>query len=425
MTRTLQHDSATGAFDHGENLERAAPTCTASSVAPISRERPHSPRTQSGAWRTARGRVVCEAASGSSLGGAASASYRDVALWQFHHLAQALGLKEAPAQRRALLQLLGSWAESKVPEFPPYPSMIGDDHSPYEYSVAFGRDTIELRLLVEAQGTVPGLQSNHEAAKELNERLARSFPEDVDFDRLLRVQDLFEPAPGAAFSMWHGLCLNEGRPPQFKVYLNPEARGADQGEAVVEEALRRLGFRQPTIDALWRMAHSRSAGDRVNYFSLDLRNSADARVKVYFAHPDATAGELDEMFRYVPSHRPGDVTEHCIHLLDSAGPFSGKPVCSCFSLQQGAERPSAVTFHLPVAAYAENDRVLAERVQGLLAGRERLQRAYSAAVDVIATRPLESSAGLHSYVSYRRDRGGRRLTVYWAPELFARALRMR
>ena len=51
--------------------------------------------------------------------------------------------------------LMEGWADQRVPESPPRPSRIGDDHSPFEYSLAFEPAGVDLRLLLEAQGTPP------------------------------------------------------------------------------------------------------------------------------------------------------------------------------------------------------------------------------------------------------------------------------
>src|SRR4051812_5555185 len=70
---------------------------------------------------------------------------------------------------------LQGWGTQEIPRRPPYASTIGDDHSPFEYSVAFGQERTELRLLVEMQGQTPAALTNQQAALAFNARLAQRF----------------------------------------------------------------------------------------------------------------------------------------------------------------------------------------------------------------------------------------------------------
>src|SRR5262245_31724061 len=56
-------------------------------------------------------------------------------------------------------RLLAPWGHGPVEREPLWRSDVGDDHTPYEFSVAFGEET-ELRLLVEPLGGPPSLTSN-------------------------------------------------------------------------------------------------------------------------------------------------------------------------------------------------------------------------------------------------------------------------
>ncbi len=334
-------------------------------------------------------------------------------------LSQALLRPEETATYNELAAFLfEDWGDHEVPQLAPYPSNIGDDHSPFEYSLAFDPEGIELRLLFESQSQLPSPQTNQEAALALNQRAGRRYG--LDFSRFERIQDLFlSDAPSAEFSLWHAVCLNPGRAPAFKIYLNPQMRGAQQAACVMEEALGRLGFGAQTIAAA-RRALKRTELDAFGYFSLDLASGPNARVKIYVSHPLIDPAELDELFELCPAHRPGDVIDFCAAMTGSHDTFTRKPLMSCMSFVSGSEVPKAMTLHLPIAHYVESDAVTAQRTEAFL-GRAGLDaQAYRRSLQSIASRPLHETLGVQSYASYRREKGGLRFTAYLSPALFQR-----
>jgi DMATS type aromatic prenyltransferase len=312
--------------------------------------------------------------------------------------------------------LLKGWGQQEIPQRPSYASSIGDDHSPFEYSVAFGSQGTELRILVEMQGKVPSAVSNQRAALDFNGQLAQRFG--ADFERFDAIKDLFLPEfPGAPFSLWHAVCLNRDNRNEFKVYLNPQCRGAERANGLVTEALARLGLEGvgSSLEAITSTAASRGV---LNYFSLDLSSSPGARVKLYFQHTHACAQQLDETFELCPAHQRGDVIEFCRALVGSDGPYERKPLTSCFSFVQGSDQPTAATFHLPIAHYVPSDFVTVERVASYLASQQLDSDAYRRTMHAFAMRPLHESAGIQSYASFRREASGIRFTAYLSPELF-------
>jgi DMATS type aromatic prenyltransferase len=314
--------------------------------------------------------------------------------------------------------MMAGWGERSV-TFPPFPSHIGDDHSPFEFSLAFaGALPPELRLLVEAQAEGPSrsLEDTRDAGLELNERLRRQF--DLPLERFDSVRELFLPSkPRGAFALWHAVCLSKGRPPEFKIYLNPQSRGPEHARAVVREALERLGLEACVSGLFERGGYRGSKLDEVRYFSLDLSRSGKARVKVYYRHHEATAAALEKSFAYASSHRPGDVRAFLERMAPGVERFELKPVGSCFSYVQGEAEPLAATLHVPIAHYAANDRVSAERVaEGLAPGAVR--DGYMAMLEAFSERALAEGSGLQSYASFRREAGGLRTTVYISPEVY-------
>jgi DMATS type aromatic prenyltransferase len=343
-------------------------------------------------------------------------SYRQLSSAQLFDLCNALGLGNAARQCLAVQSfVMGPWHEREVPSLAPYPSRIGDDHSPYEYSVQFARDAAEVRLLFEAQATVPSLHANQFAAEALNERIARQFG--VDFSQFDQLGNLFCPTdPHGPFSLWHAVCFDSAGRPDFKIYLNPQVVAGVSGQDLMTEGVARLGLShaaKPLIDELV------ARGGVPNYFSLDLGQRLGSRVKLYFSHSNPTLEDLESIFALAPSNHAGDVTRFCKAILGRAVPFSRKPLCYCFSLVAGAAAPVAVTFHLPVAHYSENDAVILNRVKAFMVSEGLPAARYERAVLALSRRDLDKSLGLQSYVSFRREPAGLKLTVYLSPELFA------
>lgn len=326
---------------------------------------------------------------------------------------------ECPVHVSALFaSILEPWGQRPIPERHAWASEIGDDHSPFEFSVAVGGLEPELRILFEAQADPVSPAALWEAGLSLSQRIARDHG--ADLTRLEQVQDLFVPTePKIGFAMWHSVCLFAQSKPAWKIYLNPQAQGRGRAAAVVEEALVRLGYER-AWSVLSSVAGARGPDlDELKYLSLDLAQGRAARLKVYFRHHHVTAAELEHAFSAARSHVPGDVEEFCRELVDSEGPFRAKPIGSCFSFVGGdVERPSKATLHLPVARYVNSDAMVRERVGTYLRKHGIAVEGYERPIQAFANRPLEHGVGMHSYASFRREKSGRRLTLYLSPEVF-------
>lgn len=320
-------------------------------------------------------------------------------------------------------EMFQGWGSQTIPATPPYPSRIGDDHSPFEYSVAFAPTGAELRLLFEAQAFPPTDAGNRQAALAFNQRLAGRAG--VDMKRFEMISDLFLSAPETReFSLWHAVCLNRGQPPMFKLYLNPQVRGTAEAWTLLRAAVLKLGL---TADTMSYVAEAlrRPGLDQLSYFSLDLTDDAKARVKIYVAHHAITPQDLDEVFGICPAHRAGDVVTFCDSMVGPRKRFDHKPLMSCLSFTSGSDRPNTMTLHLPIAHYLDNDEAVSSRVVSFLTQQGLDHEGYCAAVNAIAKRPLSDARGIQSYSSYRREKGALRFTAYLSPELFAPLARRR
>jgi DMATS type aromatic prenyltransferase len=311
-----------------------------------------------------------------------------------------------------VFQVLASgWAAASLRRGPRFASDITDDHTPFEFSLAIDHGTPELRFLSEAQGDEPSLSSNWEAARQLNRSLAAEFG--VDLHRLSIVEELFAPTAACPrFALWHAVCLRPHGPPDFKVYLNPQARGAAHAPAIVEEAMRRLG-----LGDAWAQLPERGPDDEICYFSLDLAARPEARVKIYVAHRGASLERIERAVSTAHGFVPGRAAEFCQTMAEGPGPYFARPVLTCVSFVEGHVRPRAATVHFPVRAYVANDAEVHQRTLGAMSRASA--QIYARALDAFPRRALVDRSGLQTYVSRRLDGECERFTVYLAPEAYA------
>jgi DMATS type aromatic prenyltransferase len=333
-------------------------------------------------------------------------------------LLRSIGQEEKLPAALAVANLLGrGWREQRTTVGPRWASDITDDHTPFEFSLALNGHSETLRLLTEPQDAAhPSLGASWRLANELHEELARDWG--ASLEAFQHIAELFAPGPSATarFSIWHSAIMGHPRDPEFKVYLNPAINGAADSERVLEEALARLGL----LD-VWRdLAGSvlRSGGlDEPVYFSLDLSSKADARVKIYVAHRQATCRSVAKALSRSPGFAPENVQRWLKQLMGGAGPFLERPPITCFALQRGSIDLLSTTLHLPVRCYLAEDFEIARRVCGFLGFAQRVR--YMRALTRLAERPLESGRGLHTYASLRASPGRQAVTVYLAPQLYS------
>jgi hypothetical protein len=312
--------------------------------------------------------------------------------------------------------LVSPWADQRLDQTTPWVSEISDDSTPIELSVALAGSEAEVRVLFEPQGADPTLASYRTAALELNRRLQRDFG--AHLGRLRQVQDLFAPADMAGpFAIWSSAVFRPTGRPSFKAYLNPQAHGPGEAEALVKAGLERLGMGQAWRTLSDTVLRRGPYLDELKYFALDLSDEAFARVKVYVRHHESVPSDLENAASAAREYVPGEVLDFvrgmrggddCLHVRAS---FS----CSSF-VGDRSERPAATTVYVPVCAYARDDAAVRTRVSDYLSSTGLDPSAYLAIIDTYANRPLDAGIGMQSWVALRRYNGVPRLTVYLATE---------
>jgi DMATS type aromatic prenyltransferase len=346
-----------------------------------------------------------------------NATYFEIATSRLDRLWHAVYGRACPPAARARFEtMMLPWGAARIPSRPSWPSDIGDDHSPYEFSIAFApNEAPVVRFLVEAQGSEPTLASTRDAALDLTHRLAEHG---VDLARFERVRELFlPPVPDARFALWHAARLS-GKP-EVKAYFNPQIAGKERSFELVEWAMRALGF-ESAWPSLVEAAQRRTVDDEIRYFALDLAGGEAARVKVYLYQRGVTAEHLERMAALRPGYMSGDLTEFCRAMTGTTGPYDAFPLCTYLSFVEGDPIPTEVAVQIPVRFYVDNDATARTRIMDYMRARGVSADLYDKALTALAPRELGKAAGLNTYVSLRA--GTSRLTVYIATELFSTPL---
>ncbi|MFC7328018.1 tryptophan dimethylallyltransferase family protein [Marinactinospora rubrisoli] len=295
-------------------------------------------------------------------------------------------------------------------------STVAIDGSPFEPSIAWHGDDVELRCSIESLGAVPTAAAGQTAGWELTRLLGAEFG--AQAGPCLALAELFTvPEPRGLFTIWHGVAWRAGAAPLFKVYLDPQAGGPERAGPVLDEAMRRLGVR-----TAWRRLADHVGGiggpGRIPVgLALDLAGAA-SRVKVYLGHAGADAAAIDRYAAVARGHVPGAFTE-VLRATAGEGPRWPKQPVTVYEMTAGAEAPANATLYIPVLPAAGNDAVARDRMSAFIRSVGGDPAPYAAFLETVADRPLGETA-LHNFVSYRpAPPGGRpRFAAYLAPGLF-------
>ncbi len=312
--------------------------------------------------------------------------------------------------------LVDPWGLTRLDAKSEWVSEISDDNTPVEFSVTLSEGKAEVRALLEAQGDEPTLASYRTAGMELTERLGREFGASLERYHLLK--DLFLPSEmQGPFAIWHSVVFAAGKAPSFKAYFNPQARGPEQAEALVREALDRVGMPRAWASLQNSATRRGPVLDELKYFALDLSAEAHARVKVYARHHSASPKDLETAAAAAASYVPGEASEFVVAMrggpdrLDVRAPFT----CSSF-VGEDHDRPASTTLYVPVCAYARDDSEARDRMRRYLKLKGVNPRQYCNMIDGYANRPLDAGVGMQSWMALRRYQDKARLTVYLGTE---------
>jgi hypothetical protein len=299
-------------------------------------------------------------------------------------------------------------------DVPPRWSGVGDDCTPFEYSIVLGTSKPDMRLIIEAQDDPASPVSYWNAGMKLNEWLLRKW--NVDLQKVHRISDLFVPTDSSAYvAMGHGIEFTSEGPPHFKIYLNPLAQGTENSQKVVFEALSRLGF----SELFETLSNLRGPRDLFSHISMDLSSSSDPRIKVYIRHWDASLDELEARCAVAIDSVPGDWSLFCNKMTGGQASLSARSFYTVYHLKSNRlDRPVRSVLILPVFPYAANDNIAYKRIRSLLEYFGIPHTTYSSCVKALLNGLSKEQQGLHSYISIQHEVGKPRITVYFSPRLY-------
>jgi DMATS type aromatic prenyltransferase len=351
---------------------------------------------------------------GSQIGNIEEPSILAQAVPRLRALCEAVGFEPLAIRLavNALESVMEGWGHRPV--HPRWVSDITEDHSAVEFSLSLHQGRPEIRMMIEAQGEQPTVESQYAAAMRLTERLA-AIP-DVCLQRFREIADIFwSSTPRGHFGLWHSICFTNDRRPKYKAYFNPLLDGTEQAWAKISAAMNRLGLGRALTDLQAQVVREASL-DVPKYFALDLEPSDDARVKLYLFHHDATAELLERASAQARNHVPGYATRF-MRAMTPKTVLTDRPAATCFGFRGSVPRAAEVNLYVPVCAYAHDDEQIRGRVLSWLSDCGVDPAPYLHALGALARRSLARGAGIHSYVASSYRDGDIRTTIYLSPEL--------
>jgi DMATS type aromatic prenyltransferase len=320
---------------------------------------------------------------------------------------------------RLLSDLLGSCGSRLVSEPPAWPSAIADDHTPVEYSLAYGQgQPPALRILAEAFGSPPSVQNNLAATRQFLSRQTQRLG--LSVSRLLAVQELFtDDEPYGDFVTWCSLVFRGGKRPELKAYLNPEVKGVARSAGLVSGALARLGLGRswPAMQDHAVRPGQLGLADRLTFFALDLHDEPGSRVKVYLTHHNAQVEDLVRAASLVDGVDLARLSEFC-EVAGGTVRFDRRPLVASYTLGVGSDNPIGYSCYIPIRSYVQDDQEARDRIVALLAPYGYDAAEIDRAVDAVTSRPLRDGVGLIAHVSLRLGRPHPGVTVYLSAEAY-------
>lgn len=341
-----------------------------------------------------------------------------------------LAVDQSQDLREKLLSALrlgvGKWGQGMIPQTldrSGWLSDVSNDHSPIEYSLNLDQQTgdAEVRFLLEAQAKEPDLSLFQASAKALNEEIIANYKQVVSFDGFDRIQDVFMPE-GAEGRMaaWHSFAASKSLE-KWKLYLNPLVSGRDKASSVTSEAFARLG-----LGRSWELVQNiMGKDDYVVYFALGCSiDESESEVKAYVAHPHISAAEIAQKHTQICPDASAYEIQQFLSIMagGSHGPYTRKPLISCFAFKRRSPETPVRTVLFPLDSYAASDEDAQEHVERYMEAihapgiyRER----YRKVIESVQRRPLAEGRGIHSWVSLKHKPGGKASNAYYlSPEYY-------
>lgn len=324
---------------------------------------------------------------------------------QYRTVAEQLGFSPSDVETLVteLSVALSPWGDHPIGSCPEVPSFVSADGFPAEMSISWRDRQPELRILFESLGEDATPAGCQRAGRALTERLADR--PGVDLSRYRRVEDLFvsdDPRVNRP-TIWHSLAWRPGESTRYKAYFNPQADSTDpvDVQARMTEAMGRLGLERPWGWVRMWMPEMMDRGNEVEFAALDLTNSDEARVKVYFRITSRAWEDLNSVAALAAGHdseRAARVWRSLYHGQDKA---EGEEPMVCLAFRRGSARPEEANLYLRLPENAVSDEDAAERTAVLMRQEGLDPRPYLAAIKALAPQHPSTTTGLQDLLAFR------------------------
>ncbi|WP_245776068.1 tryptophan dimethylallyltransferase family protein [Saccharopolyspora flava] len=324
---------------------------------------------------------------------------------QYRTVARHLGFPRSDVETliTELSVALQPWGDHPIGSCPEVPSFVSADGFPAEMSLSWREHRPELRVLFESLGDDPTPAGCQRAGRALTERLA-GVP-GVDLHRYRLVEDLFlsdDPRLNRP-TIWHSLAWRPGESTRYKAYFNPQVDSTDPADVLdrTTEAMQRLGLGSSWSSVRMWMPEMIDRGNEIEFAALDLSNSTDARVKVYFRINGRSLEDLDAVASLASGHdseRAARVWRSLYHGQDKA---EGEEPMVCLAFRSGSPQPDEANLYLRLPGNAESDEDAAARTAELMRAEGLDPASYLDMIEALAPRPPSTMTGLQDLLAYR------------------------
>jgi hypothetical protein len=304
----------------------------------------------------------------------------------------ALPRSQAARSTQELSELLPAWAGERIGDVPRQPSFVAGDGFPAEMSVNWSGGHPELRVLFDclsdASGTLPSLAASS--------------------SRFGQVGGFFAAAP-----LWYSMAWRPPGRAVHKAYFGLYAWPPAQRFAALDKAMARLGMAAAWDDARQRVDSDGQAGRRdVEFLALDLADTAEARVKIYYRNHAASIHEMNRMASVALDHDAEEALA-AYQALAGGRADAGKEPLTCLAFRSGLDWAVESTTYLRMSSLASGDQDAVDRAADVLRRQDVDSRPLRAVTAALAPVALADSRGLLELVSYRAARRRGDLTTYF------------
>lgn len=313
-------------------------------------------------------------------------------LWATACDALAVPTEQAAETTVQLSKLLPPWAGEQIGDAPRQPSFVAADGFPAEMSVNWSGNSPELRVLFDCLSDVSSTQTIL----------------DVTSYRFGLVRDVFAEA-----QLWFSMAWRPPWPVVHKAYFGLYTWPSAQRFAALGMAMERLGMAAAWDDAQQRVDADGHRDRRdVEFLGLDLADTPESRVKIYFRNHGADLHEINRMASVALDH-DADGALAAYQTLAGTRKDAGMEALTCLAFRPGRDRAAESTTYLRMPSLTSSDQETVDRATDLLRRQGADARRLHTLAEALAPGKLADSRGLLELVSHRAARRRGDITTYF------------